>query len=400
MQRNKRKWGLLILLGIIGFCLLSIVILLIVNIFLPKSSTITNQLGEMDMVRILEAQHLRENLGDQVFPGLQSVDIPVLLFNEENAFLTGMQNPDDGWVKVPQEQQRGGAWQLIPAMEEFPEQPYYRSAYDTNSEPDAFTVRVGETYVSSLPTYEWFRIDLMNHFRSDLPGFVKSFFPYSLVTGIFMLNSDTYLSMIQHESFHAFQAVWAQPRFEQAERDGIQLGDQYPWENQESIDAWKVELDLLQSALKAEDKEAARQLVQQFLDQREARRIQIKLSPDLIRYETQREWIEGMARYAELETWRIAANDPKYQPIPEMKSDHKFKDYRTFEQRWKRELDQIVRMADDEGDGRFYYSGMAQAYLLDRLHPSWKLTLGADPMLNLEDLLEQSLGVDNLNLLP
>ena len=100
-----------------------------------------------------------------------------------------------------------------------------------------------------------------------------------------------------------------------------------------------------------------------------------------------------MARYAELETWRLAAVDEEYQPIPEMKSDHKFKDYNTFEQRWKRELDQIVRMAEDEGDGRFYYSGMAQAFLLDRLHPSWKLTLGADPMLNLEDLLEQAMTV-------
>jgi hypothetical protein len=34
---------------------------------------------------------------------------------------------------------------------------------------------------------------------------------------------------------------------------------------------------------------------------------------------------------------------------------------------------------------------MAQAYLLDQLHPSWKLTLAADPMLNLEDLLKQAL---------
>jgi hypothetical protein len=393
MQRKKRTWGLFILLGILGFCFLSIVILLIINIFLPKNSAFSNQLGEMDMVRVLEAQHLRENLGDQVFPGLQSVEIPVLLFNEENAFLTGMQNPEDGWVKVPQEQQRGGAWQLIPAMEEFPEQPYYRSAYDTNSEPDAFTVRVGETYVSSMPTYEWFRIDLMNHFRSDLPGFVKPIFPYSLVASIFIPNSDTYLSMIQHESFHAFQAVWAHPRFEQAERDGIQLGDQYPWVDKAGIGAWQKELELLQAALKAEDKEITRQLAKQFLDQRTNRRKLMNLSAELIRYETQREWIEGMARYAELETWRLAAVDEEYQPIPEMKSDHKFKDYNTFEQRWKRELDQIVRMAEDEGDGRFYYSGMAQAFLLDRLHPSWKLTLGADPMLNLEDLLEQAMTV-------
>jgi len=56
-------------------------------------------------------------------------------------------------------------------------------------------------------------------------------------------------------------------------------------------------------------------------------------------------------------------------------------------------LDQISRMADDEGDDRFYYSGMAQAYLLDKLNPSWKLILATDPMLNLDDLLRQALTV-------
>jgi hypothetical protein len=30
----------------------------------------------------------------------------------------------------------------------------------------------------------------------------------------------------------------------------------------------------------------------------------------------------------------------------------------------------MSRMANDEGGGRFYYSGMAQAVLLDRLSPN------------------------------
>ncbi|PKO05813.1 MAG: hypothetical protein CVU41_10355 [Chloroflexi bacterium HGW-Chloroflexi-3] len=117
------------------------------------------------------------------------------------------------------------------------------------------------------------------------------------------------------------------------------------------------------------------------------------LSNDMIRYENQREWVEGMARYAELETWRLATTNEEYQPLVEMHSDRKFKEYQSFDNRWSRELDQISRMVEDEGDGRFYYSGMAQAYLLDQLDPSWKLTLAADPMLNLEDLLRQAMTV-------
>lgn len=38
---------------------------------------------------------------------------------------------------------------------------------------------------------------------------------------------------------------------------------------------------------------------------------------------------------------------------------------------WSREVAQIGRVADDSGDSRFCYSGMAQAFLLDRLMPDW-----------------------------
>ena len=51
----------------------------------------------------------------------------------------------------------------------------------------------------------------------------------------------------------------------------------------------------------------------------------------------------------------------------------------------------MTRMASDKGDGRFYYSGMAQAFLLDQLDPTWKQTLYADPSLNLADLLRRAL---------
>jgi hypothetical protein len=43
-------------------------------------------------------------------------------------------------------------------------------------------------------------------------------------------------------------------------------------------------------------------------------------------------------------------------------------------------------MAADWGDGRFYYSGMAQAVLLDRLMPGWKDQVLVDGV-SLEGLL-------------
>ena len=46
-------------------------------------------------------------------------------------------------------------------------------------------------------------------------------------------------------------------------------------------------------------------------------------------------------------------------------------------------------MADDTGDGRFYYSGYAQAVLLDQIDPSWKARAFA-PDVFLEDLLAEA----------
>lgn len=394
MATKKKKWGLWIVLLLPGLCLGTSLIFALINLFLPQESADPEQLSDLDIAYVLEAQNLQMELGDEVFPGYGAGAIPVILFNEKYAFLIGLQDPADGWVKVPQEQQRGKAWQPMPAGEIFPQQSYYRTTYDPQRGPDAFTVRVSETYVSSMATKEWFKIALTGNFRTDLPGFLKPIFPYSFMANSFLPNTDTYLSMIQHESFHAFQAVWAQERFNQAERDGIQLLSKYPWEDETGVNAWKIELTLLQTALKTETDEEAKELVRQFLDQRDERRSTMKLSPDLIRYENQREWVEGMARYAELETWRLASVDAQYHPLTELQNDQSFKGYEPYESRWKRELDQMVRMADDEGDGRFYYSGMAQAYLLDRLDPSWKKAFADDPTLNLEDLLRQAMRVE------
>jgi hypothetical protein len=97
-----------------------------------------------------------------------------------------------------------------------------------------------------------------------------------------------------------------------------------------------------------------------------------QITSQLAGYEQQREWLEGLARYAELEIWR-QADRGEYLPATGAEALTDFKGYAGFEKRWSQEIDQMKRMADDEGDGRFYYSGMAQAFLLDRLLPDWKV---------------------------
>jgi hypothetical protein len=73
------------------------------------------------------------------------------------------------------------------------------------------------------------------------------------------------------------------------------------------------------------------------------------LSAALIGYERQREWLEGLAKYVELEILRQAFVTADYQPVPALGDDPEFEGYGGFESRWAREVDQIRRMAGDEG---------------------------------------------------
>ena len=118
-------------------------------------------------------------------------------------------------------------------------------------------------------------------------------------------------------------------------------------------------------------------MARQFLDRRERRRTTHDIGPALIDYERQLEWEEGLAKYVELSIWReayLAQADAGsgYHPLPAMADDPDFKGYATFKRRWSLEIAQMKRQAAREGEPRFYYTGMAQATLLDRLLPGWK----------------------------
>ena len=97
-----------------------------------------------------------------------------------------------------------------------------------------------------------------------------------------------------------------------------------------------------------------------------------------------------MAKYIELEIWQQAAETPGYSPVLVLSNDPDFKGYNTFERFYNQQIQQTSRMANDDGDVRFYYSGMIQAILLERLKPDWKMSLMSENVY-LEDLLQQAL---------
>ncbi|NKQ36995.1 MAG: hypothetical protein HF973_15455 [Chloroflexi bacterium] len=247
-----------------------------------------------EKARLTEFSHLRQTLGSAVWPGWGDAKTPVIVYNEAYAFLVGYpgSHPPDGWVKMPQNEQQGGPWEPVPD-DTFNGQVYYRQHLPASgATPQAFTVRVGAFWAASLTTKEWMAISLTNQLREDLPAPLRPIFPYRLAIRLLIGSSDLYVTMLAHESFHAYQGTIVPERLAAAET-AVHHQNNYPWNDADLQAAWQTELNLLQAALAAESKAETAVLSQQFLQQRQQRRQTFGLEGALTDYERQREWLEG-----------------------------------------------------------------------------------------------------------
>ena len=116
----------------------------------------------------------------------------------------------------------------------------------------------------------------------------------------------------------------------------------------------------------------------------------------MVRFERLIEWEEGLAKYVELASWQRAGETPGYAPLAELAADPDFHGYDTFDSRWSQEMSTMKRQASREGVTRFYYTGAAQAFLLDRLSPGWQAQ-AMQPDVFLEDLLAAAVGWSRRN---
>lgn len=294
-------------------------------------------LSAQDKELLKEALRLQQTLGDQVWPGLGSAGIPIILFNDSYEFLFKATNPPSSWTMVKDD-------------DFFGQQYYRRSAV----EPQAFALPVGEEWAGSMSTLDW-----INR-KSPLK-----------------LSRDFYVVLILHEVFHAFQAREAAALFNKA-LSVYALEGKYPAKDTAFKAAWDTEGSLLAAALKAQD--AAEVLAKsfEFLKNRQMRRAQASLKEDLVDFERRLEWLEGLAKYAEIRFYELAANHS---------GDPAFAGYRRGLPYWTWDFVRLERQSgSQESDLRFYLSGMAQARILDRLYPGWKKRFFQDGMI-LEDAL-------------
>ncbi len=162
----------------------------------------------------------------------------------------------------------------------------------------------------------------------------------------------------------------------------------YPWDDEALESAWQEELDYLLAAVKANTDEAAVEAVRLFLASREMRRSS-GLNAEMVDFERQREWSEGLAKYVEVEIGLAAQEATAYIPLDAIQADPDFNGYQTRRRFRQRQINEVSRLSGRGGDTRFYYSGMAQAMLLERLLPGWK-ERAFEPAVMLEDLLRQA----------
>jgi hypothetical protein len=328
---------------------------------LPTHSRLIDRLDPQEKSYLAEALHLKQTVGESLWPDWSRAEIPLLSRNEQYGFLVGDPNPPPGWEQVS-----GDTFLGI---------PYYRIQ---NPESVAFAVLIGNRWAASLPTKDWMQISFAKNLRGHMPGFLKPVFPYRLPMRLFNLNSsDFHIAILLHESFHAFQAEAAPGRFDGAKK-AYRDEPRYPWDNSELQQSWKIELDLLARGLSATSNEETANLAHHFLEHRSERRRQFGLDATLENYERHMEWLEGLAKYIELGVWREASLSGTYIPRPELTVDPDFKKYKTFSSQWSKELMNMRMQSSRQGDIRFYYSGMAQAFLLDRLQPGWKARIVND----------------------
>lgn len=361
------KTCLVIPLSALGLLVLIILILDLSNFGLPQRSKTTDHLSDLEKARLAEVIHLRESLGDDAWPGWSQADIPIIVYNEQYAFLVGYPNPPDGWMKVPAMEQRGGAWEVVPG-DSFEGQPYYRTPItDPQKTPEGFTVLVGDRWVATFTTREYGEVSFYRDFRESLPPVLSDLVPVRLVWAVLMGKTESYIAALEHESFHSLEGMSSLDTFNASEKM-YSVDEDYPYDMME--DPWKLEMRVLVQAAQAETDTEARDLARQFLEMRTTRRQ--GLTPEEIKLEHLREWEEGLAKYAELEIMRLAGTDKDYQPVEGMAQDKNFKSYSNRQEFWTQQLEQAASPQGLSGDTRFYYSGNAIAVLLDRLMPGWK----------------------------
>jgi hypothetical protein len=319
----------------------------LVNTPPPAEPVEGDHLTERDRRIVRESQRLRAAAGEAVWPGFGTTPLALQLYNDRFGFAIGAGAPA-GWVEVEANRIDGEA--------------YYRTA---KAERQAFAVRIGDRWAGSLTVKEVMDAQLPRLLHEKIGPFAR-LIPYRL----FIPSTDQYIALLLHEQFHAFEAEANPRRFARANA-AYRTATDYPWEADGYRDAWREELRLLVSAIDAGDRASRADIMRRFLGKRAERRQRFLRDTALVEFERELEWLEGLAKYAELRSWQLGGQ-PAYTPLKEIQGDPQFHAYERYASQWQQERMSLRFSGNLRGDVPFYLSGALQAMVLDALDASWK----------------------------
>ena len=315
------------------------------------------KLSPEDKVQIIEFERFKKSFGSQIWPGFGVEVIPLVLYNQDYDFLIWHPDPPVGWAKAEKDSVMGISYYTRPSIN-----------------PQAFAVQVGAFWAGSLNTLSYMNASLENQVRENVPA--EKITPALLE--MMKFTSAQHVVVLMHEAFHAFQAKHFYDRF-QAALDLYTHEKDYPYADQAFKDAWNLEGQYLWEALREKDDLRVRASLEGFLNVRSGRRKDHHMDQPLISFEQELEWLEGLAKYAEMRSAEFGSEE---------QTSQNYKDYRVARGRLRMDFYARLRhLGEQDGDLRFYLSGAAQAMLLDQLYPEWKTDLSKIKNIPLERML-------------
>ncbi|MHB2156245.1 hypothetical protein ACX8XN_17865 [Calditrichota bacterium GD2] len=321
-----------------------------------KQASCDSLLSPVQKTYLQETLRLKKQFGNKVWPGLDSVNIPIVVFNNCYEFLTGMDRADAGWETI--------------SADDFMGRPYLRRKL---REPKAFAVLLDKQWAGMLGTLNQMNFEFLKGIRQEFPPGIAQLFPYFWAR----IAPDQYVVSLLHEMFHAYQAMRNPSRFGKIQ-SLYRLEQKYPYQNQDFIDLWNKEGFLLWEALSTDDRQSMKETIREFIRIRQERRERYQITADLLDFERELEWLEGLAKYAEIRFYELAAEGNYRSEAVQ---------YRKGLPHWQMEFSRLRNSLGEQGsDFRFYLAGMAQARLLDRIDPDWKTKI-MTTNLSLDELL-------------
>jgi hypothetical protein len=351
------------LLYIFGIILLALIVIFLENFreaYRRDQKYDYSQLKPQDKKHLREAFILKQSLGDQIWPDFSTIKIPVILFNDKYAFLVNDDNPPKQWNTVKNDQ--------------FENAGYYRLEihYSKN-----FAIHINHKWAGSLAVSDRLNREYYLSVRRDLPPLISQLFPFQYAS----VSSDHYIVLLLQQVFHAYQATVSYSKFHIAQ-ENYNGKNEYPYRDKQFIDEWNREGYYLWKALHYTVRDSIYYYTQKFLNSRKQRREQAKMKPYLVSFEKNMEWLEGLAKYTEINFYELSAHHKPKSSLVFFHDNPPYwnQDYTTLKK-------SLGKQYDDE---RFAISGMAQAEILDKISPGWKKEILQDSVYT-EDILSKAI---------